>query len=311
MNPTDLNQNLNSESTTPATSSTLPSASVGPIDPNSITPVDPDSIKDVEPTSEQLSKLEASAESEPPVKEESDLTSDEGAGGANVYKEKVKEKSVGLVEMPNMNSGEGINLIPTLTEQEILLEKQKSGVNYLAVFVALFIALLSVAIVGFNFINRGILRSEQEELTQLEGEVRKHSTSIASNNAILQRVELYEAIQQSTFSPKSVFIYWLELSNEFGEIDKIELSGGLDFSFDGEAEDLIDAARLWHLLSVDPRVEEIELESISKTESGVNYRFTGRLDFEYFLINRESQSETSLKEFENSEIAVLSDQNNK
>jgi len=212
--------------------------------------------------------------------------------GANVYKEKMKVESIGSNNvLPNMTISEGINLIPTQTEEEIVSEKRKTGINYVSLVIVITIAVLSILIVGFNFVNRSILKNNQAQLTELESQVKKNSKIVTSNDAIIEKFDLYNDVQEGIFSPKEVLLYWQTLSEEFGVIDKIELTGGLNFTFIGKTDDLAETAKLWHLLSVDERVESIVLESVSTTSEGVSYSFSGKLDFDYFLDNSHGVSE--------------------
>jgi hypothetical protein len=207
---------------------------------------------------------------------------------ATLYSDNVKAQTQGKGEIPNMHIGEGINLVPTLTQDEITVEQRKTGANFISAIGILVIAIISAVIVGFNFITRAQLANEQEKLTALEQNVKQKGDVIAANSAIVERFDLYADVQASTFSPKEVLDYWLDLSNEFGEINRIELTGGLAFTISGDAETLPDVARLWHLLSIDEKVESITLESVSKTGVEVSYRFEGNLDFDYFIANRGS-----------------------
>src|SRR5690606_38041553 len=106
---------------------------------------------------------------------------------------------------------------------------------------------------------------------------------------ILRRVDLYQSIEAATFSPKEVLLYWQELFGKFGEIDKIELTSGLNFQISGSANNLTEVSRLWHLLSVDKRVARVTLGSVDtayldsdETVKKASYTFEGELDFNYF-----------------------------
>lgn len=230
----------------------------------------------------QLNQGEADVINQDPIADTPDVAPTE----ESVYAENVKAETAGNDEIPNLHIGEGINLVPTLTRDEITVEQRKTGVNYASAIGILVIAIVSAVIVGFNFFTRAQLDSKKDAVQVLEQDVRNKGDVLAANSAIVERFDLYADVQQSTFSPKDVLNYWLDLSNEFGEINRIELTGGLTFTISGDAETLPDVARLWHLLSIDEKVETITLESVSKTGTQVSYRFEGKLDFDYFIANQ-------------------------
>ncbi|MCA9375255.1 hypothetical protein KC622_02915 [Candidatus Dojkabacteria bacterium] len=185
--------------------------------------------------------------------------------------------------------GNGINLVPILSDEEEKLEEKKLNFNYFGAFVLLFLAILALVLIGIKAYNQSELSNEKSSLAAAEKEFRGKSDIIQANNSILRRVDLYQNIEAATFSPKEALLYWQELFGKFGTISKIELTSGLNFQISGSASNLTEVSRLWHLLSVDERVARVNLDSVDtayvdETTSGkkASYTFTGELNFDYF-----------------------------
>lgn len=210
------------------------------------------------------------------------------ANGEKVDAENSERKQKELELIDSISSG--VNLLPQKSETEIKQEVRKTRVNFFVVFFLLFISLASVAVIGVRNLSRAQLGDAQEQLQVREQAVVDKTDIIAANDRIIDRVELYQDVQESTYSPKDVLEYWQLLSSEFGEIDEITINEGLDFEFSGTANDLTEVSRLWHLLSVDVRVDSITLSRVSKQENIATYEFDGELNVEYFVTQEKPEN---------------------
>src|SRR5690606_30793248 len=112
--------------------------------------------------------------------------------------------------------GDGINLMPLLSDDEKVLEEKKLNFNYFGAFVLLFLAILALVLIGLKAYYQSELTNEKANLLEKENEFRGKSEVIHSNNSILRRVDLYQSIEAATFSPKEVLLYWQELFGKFG-----------------------------------------------------------------------------------------------
>jgi hypothetical protein len=167
--------------------------------------------------------------------------------------------------------------------------ERKGKFNTFAAFLILFLVIITIGVLGFNIFMNMRLDAAQDELKQLENEVTSSSTTLRSNSQLLDRVYLYRDVQESTLSPKEVLVYWRELTADYGEIETVELEDGLQFVLDGSTDKLTEVAFLWHKLSIDDRVSNINLKSVSQdSEGNVSYSFEGDLNFDYFRSDSES-----------------------
>ena len=213
---------------------------------------------------------------------------------AGDLKQEVEEKSKGkkvAKEIPNITEGVGINLIPTLSADEAKKETRSVRLNLASAFGILFIVIVTIIIYGVNIFTRIQLNREKERINSLEEQLLSHSEIISKNNQIIDRFNVYRDIQETTFSPKEVMLYWRDLTTGFGEVEAIELSNGLSFEVQGGSRNLQDVAALWHLLTVDAKVSQSNLESLSKSIDGATYKFEGKLDFDYFVNAQDSVQE--------------------
>ncbi len=212
-----------------------------------------------------------------------EATDDISEEGANVLREQAKASVLETAEMPNLHTGVGINLLPTKTEEEIVIEKKTMGVNVIAAIAIIVLVLITLVIYGSKVITKITLESEKKKLYEIESQLQDETQIIEANNNILSRFDLYRDIQESTFSPKEVLLYWEDLFSVYGSISAIEMTNGLKFEVDGNSRSLRDVAFLWHLLTVDDRVVSTNLDNFAKNTDGANFSFEGDLNFEYFL----------------------------
>lgn len=201
-----------------------------------------------------------------------------------------QEKVVEQKFIEKINSGGGINLVPTLSKDEQQALERKSKFSFAAAFFILSLVVISIIVVGFNIFTKFRLNLEQQRVKTLEAQVLERGDVLRSNNELLDRISLYKNVQQSTLSPKEIMVYWMELTADYGQIENIEISGGVKFNFRGSANSLNDVAILWHKLSIDERVTNINLENVGKSSDGkIIYSFEGQLNPEYFLSEKVSK----------------------
>jgi len=104
-----------------------------------------------------------------------------------VVKEDVSEK------VPPTTPGKentGINLIPNLSEEEVVKETKKKTLNMGAVISLMALVVISILIVGFNIISKIQLNSEKEKLYNYEQRLGAVSYKITGNNEISERLKL-------------------------------------------------------------------------------------------------------------------------
>lgn len=226
-----------------------------------------------------------------------DATDDITETGVKVLKEKALSEHLSVDELPvNITAGGGINLMPRLTKAEVKKQNRKTGINLFSAFAILLLVTLSILILGVNMGMRFWLGQEKEALESLESEMYANQEIIRANNEILNRFRLYEVVQEATFSPREVLIYWRSLVSDFGSLQSIELQNGLDFEIAGKSQNLQDLSFLWHLITIDNKVQNANLESFSRSSQGSSFSFEGLLDFEYFAANDDRLSVEQIQE---------------
>jgi hypothetical protein len=192
-------------------------------------------------------------------------------------KEEVKE-SVNITDT-------GINLIPTLSKEEAVVEESKKKLNIGSVLSLLALVLVSIGIVGFNIMTKIRLNTAKEELYAHENSIMGISQKIVNNNEILERVGLYEDIQEGAYSPKEVIDYINNIAEKSGGntiIGDFTFGDDLSFTFSGTGNNLEEVSKFWYLLTHDPKVETVNLDSVGKSNDKIRFNFEGKLVFNYF-----------------------------
>lgn len=196
--------------------------------------------------------------------------------------ESLAKKPVKEEEIVNLHSGAGLNLIVIQSSDEIKVEKRKSSFNIVSALFIIFTVGISIAIIGFNIYTKNSYQGESDQLIALEKDISLLSSTIKVNDQIIERIDLYEQIELSSVSPKDLLLYWRELTGDYGEVLYIKVNNGVDFEFSGRSESLYEVSLLWHRLSIDPRIQEITLESLGTSAEGASYSFDGLLSESYF-----------------------------
>lgn len=179
----------------------------------------------------------------------------------------------------------GINLIPTMSREEIKDEDKKKKVNTSALISLSILFSVSILVIGFNILSKLQLNAEKDKLYEAEKRMEAYNQIIIDNNEIIERVFLYKDIQEGKFSTKGVIDYVQSISKKSGSstLSDFSFTGDTGFSFSGEALDLEDVAKLWYLLTNDSRMQNINLKSVSKGEGGIRFSFTGDLKTDEFV----------------------------
>jgi len=213
-------------------------------------------------------------------KEEKDLTS------RKLRKEdkKNKKNKKNARKLPDFSEfvTEGMNLIPPASKEVVAEEEKKGKFNIGGALAILLLVIVSIAIISYNIVQKQKLASIISERSKLEKEVLGYSDQIYKNRELLDRVNLYSEIQRESTSYKEIFEYWEDISMNLATIEEIKLGDDLGFSVNGRADSLMDVAKVWHFLSIDDRVVNVNLESFGKDGSGVSFIFNGTLNSEYF-----------------------------
>lgn len=197
-----------------------------------------------------------------------------------IVKEKKEEK------VPeNIVEDKGVNLIPVMTKDQIEEEEQKKKVNVTSLVSVSLLLSISILVVGFNIASKIQLNNERAKLFAKEEEMALYEQYIIDNNDILDRVYLYKDIQEGAFSVKEVVEYIQDIGLKSGNstITEISFSGASSFEFSGNSKDLEGVSKLWYLLVNDSKMENIELKSVSKSEQGSRFSFSGELKVDEFV----------------------------
>ena len=180
---------------------------------------------------------------------------------------------------------EGINLIPTLSKEEVAVVEKKKKLNIGSIVSLLILVVVSILIVGFNIVSKMVLNTEKDKLTAYETQVNKITQKIISSNEISERIKLYQDVLGETYSPKEVVDYMNALATKSGStaITKFSLGGDLAFAIEGNSNDLEDVSKFWYILSSDPKIENVTLQSVGNTVNSVRFSFKGKFVMEEFL----------------------------
>ena len=179
---------------------------------------------------------------------------------------------------------EGVNLIPSLTKEEVIQVKTKNTLSIGSLLAIIILALVSIAIVGFNIITKSQLEAKQEDLKNIENIVNQKIDKMIANNLILDRINLYKDVKANSFSHKEVITFIRQMGGKVQGVtyDNIEISEDLSFKISGDASNLEQLSRMWYLLGINENVETIKLKSFSKMATGASFSFDGKLILDNF-----------------------------
>lgn len=186
-------------------------------------------------------------------------------------------------------SREGFNLIPALSKEEKIKIKKKDTFNFGSLLSIILLASMAIGIVGFNIISKMHLNSRKSALSTIERKVNEDIDKLSTNNAILDRVKIYEKFKKGSFSHKNIIEYLkdiaaVERANKRGKImySSIEITEDLTYKVSGSAPSLEQIAYLWYLFGIDENIDEINLKSVSKSDIDTRFSFEGKLNKVYF-----------------------------
>jgi len=185
----------------------------------------------------------------------------------------------------NILAEESINLIPTLSKEEVVVAEKKKKLNMGSITSLLILVVVSILIVGFNIVSRMSLNNEKEKLKGYEAKVTKMAQKMISSNEITERIQLYNRVLGETYSPKSVVDYINTIAAKSGtsSVGSFSLGQDLTFTLEGSASDMENVSKFWYLLSNDSKMETITLQSVGNSGSYVRFVFKGKLVLEEFL----------------------------
>lgn len=180
--------------------------------------------------------------------------------------------------------GSGINLIPTMSEEEVVVAERKKKVNVSSLVSLSLLFSISILVIGFNIVSRVQLNAQREKLNEQERRIQGYSQIISGNTEILERVFLYNDIQEENYSRKSVVEYLETVASKAGSnvLNDFTFPSGESFEFSGEGQSYEDVAKLWYLLTNDVKTEDIELKSFSRSQQTARFTFRGTVKTEEF-----------------------------
>jgi len=168
-----------------------------------------------------------------------------------------------------------INLIPIMTESEIVAQKKKVKLNVAAILSVIVFLLVTISVVGYSIISKNQLNNAKDKLSKTEQEVKGLTTKILSNNEILKRIYLYNDISSNQYSSRKIFDYFSKIAsfNNGIQLDSFVFQSDTSLSFEGTAPSLDITARFWHLLGEDEKIASVLLKSMSKRNQDVQFTF--------------------------------------
>jgi hypothetical protein len=144
---------------------------------------------------------------------------------------------------------------------------------------------VSILIVGFNIVSRMALNNEKAKLNTYETEVAKMTQKMIASNEITERIQLYNRVLSETYSPKSVVDYINNIASKSGTsvVNTFSLGQDLVFTIEGRATDMENVSKFWFLLSNDPKMETVSLQSVGNNGNYIRFIFKGKLVLKEFL----------------------------
>jgi hypothetical protein len=198
---------------------------------------------------------------------------------------KVEKNNASMPGIENIMAEESINLIPTLSKEEIVVAEKKKKLNVGSITSLLILVIVSILIVGFNIVSRLTLNKEKEDLKTYEAKITQMSQKMISSNEITGRIQLYDRVLGETYSPKNVVDYINAIASKSGTavVNKFSLGQDLTFTIDGSASDLENVSKFWYLLSNDPKMETVTLQTVGNGTDSARFTFKGKLIVKEFL----------------------------
>jgi hypothetical protein len=205
----------------------------------------------------------------------------------NVEQKKEKDESLDEEQKLLLRTGQGINLVPKKSKQEIKKEEKKFSFSISSILSLILLVILSLGVVFYNIISKQQLSSAKQRQNNLENELQSYSDKYISHQEITERIELYKGVKSAVYSPREVVEYVMEIVERQSniEVKSFNIDDSLKFEMSGGTDDLESVAKLWYMLGIDQYILNINLSGVSKTETGANFSFEGELDRDKFISN--------------------------
>ena len=189
-----------------------------------------------------------------------------------------------LAQPQKAPQAEGFNLIPAMSEEEKVKIKKKNTLNIGSILSIIALASVAIGIVGFNILSKAQLNSKKASLSRVEKTVNSKMDKIVANNAIVERAKLYTQVKKDSFSHKKIIEFFTEIANKTGAISfrSMDISETLGFEIAGTGPSLERVARLWYLFGIHENIKSINLNSVSKNDTGATFSFEGELNITNF-----------------------------
>lgn len=190
-----------------------------------------------------------------------------------------------LAEPMEGSLSEGFNLMPKMTVAQQAVETKKSTFNIGSALGLIALVVVSLIIVGFNIVSKQQLNQAKKDLYEYESSVNQKVDLIISNNAIVDRLVMYEVVKKNSFSHKEVIDFIQSITTKLGTIElrDIEISDSLAFALEGSASSLEEVSKLWYLLGINENIDTVNLDSVGKTAVGARFSFEGKLSESKFI----------------------------
>jgi hypothetical protein len=205
----------------------------------------------------------------------------------NVEQKKEKDESLDEEQKLLLRTGQGINLVPKKSKQEIKKEEKKFSFSISSILSLILLVILSLGVVFYNIISKQQLTSAKQRQNNLENELQSYSDKYISHQEIIDRIDLYKGVKSAVYSPREVVEYVMEIVERQSniEVKSFNIDDSLKFEMSGGTDDLESVAKLWYMLGIDQYILNINLSGVSKTETGANFSFEGELDRDKFISN--------------------------
>ncbi|KUK76186.1 MAG: transmembrane(s)protein [candidate division WS6 bacterium 34_10] len=202
-------------------------------------------------------------------------------------KEVNKENGLDEEQKLLLRTGQGINLVPKQSKQEIKKEEKKFSLSISSILSLILLVILSLGIVFYNIISTNQLSSAKQQRSEMESQLQAYSDKYISHQEIIERIDLYKNVKSAVYSPREVVEYVMEIVERQSniEIRSFNIDDSLEFEMSGETDNLETVAKLWYMLGVDRYILNINLAGVSKTDTGANFSFEGELDRDKFITN--------------------------
>ena len=180
---------------------------------------------------------------------------------------------------------EGLNLMPSMSEEEKVVEKTKSTVSIGSAVSLIILVAVILLVVGFNIISRQILNAKKDNLYTIENRINQQSDKILANEEIVDRAVLYTNIKRGAFSHKDIIEFLNRVGTKAGDIQmrSVMISEKLDFTYTGYTSSLEQVSKLWYILGSDENIDNINLQAVGKGDNRVTFTFEGTLSGKNFF----------------------------